>query len=198
MVRFLLDKFKKSTGPLKDTRQAVGDVFEELLDIADHYIKRFRKQDSVSSEEIPLSESSAPPFSETDKPAESPNVASAAKSPKRKASEGSEPKRTLEIPHALAAAVDTASNRKKQEFKVLAILWDANNRGMGNLSAKQLSDHGSKLGLEIRHENIRKVIRMRLENYVDIHQDRRQGHTLYNYKITQKGAAFFHDKYLIE
>ena len=68
---------------------------------------------------------------------------------------------------------------------------------MGNLSAKQLSEHGAKLGLEIRHENIRKVIRMRLENYVDIHQDRRHGHTLYNYKITDKGANYFNEKYLV-
>lgn len=197
MLRFLLDKFKETSGPLKDTRVAVGDVLEELLDVADHYIKRLRKQDTVAREEIPASEStsSSPPVAEENNV--SLNTSTAAAPSKREASEKAMPTRTLKVPKELAAAVDATLNRKKQEFKVLAILWDANNRAMGSLSAKQLSDHGAKLGLEIRHENIRKVIRMRLENYVDIHQDRRQGHTLYHYKITPKGVNYFSNKYLI-
>ena len=40
MLRFLLEKFKETAGPLKDTRQTVGDVLEEFLDIAAHYLKR--------------------------------------------------------------------------------------------------------------------------------------------------------------
>ena len=67
---------------------------------------------------------------------------------------------------------------------------------MGNLSAKQLSEHGESLGLAIRHENVRKVIRMRLENNVDIMQNRQQGSPIYNYRITKQGIDYFTEKYL--
>ena len=196
MMRFFLDKFKESTGPLKETRQLVGDVLEEIMDIVEHYIKGSRDNVAEALEDV-----SEPRKSHDQQGGDNPTVDSAPdkkeKLKKKKQLKKPEPKRTLEVPEELAAALDMASNRKRQEFKVLAILWDANNRNLGNLSAKKLSEHGEKLGLAIRHENVRKVIRMRLQNNVEILQNRRQGTSIYNYRITDKGIEYFSTKYLI-
>jgi hypothetical protein len=40
MLRFLLDKFKQTPGPLKEARLIVGDIAEEILDLAEYYLKR--------------------------------------------------------------------------------------------------------------------------------------------------------------
>ena len=200
MLRFFLDKFKESSGPLKATRQVVADVMEELLDIAEHYILGSNSDSTfsngaTSSAQADLDNRGQNLKSDSARKGKTPT---SAKAKRKKQTKQPELKRTLDVPHELATALDIPSNKKKQEFKVLAILWDANNRNLGNLSAKQLSEHGVSLGLAIRHENVRKVIRMRLENYVNILQNRQQGSPIYNYKITEAGIKHFRDKYLNE
>ena len=198
MVRFFLNKLKESSGPLKATRQLVADVLEELLDIVDYYLRETTNNTTYPAdaskaaqhsrcEEVPI-----PGILDISEDKSSPSDESMRKKQARR----TDLKRTIDVPQDLASALEIASNRKKQEFKVLAILFDADNRGLGNLSAKQLSEHGERLGLAIRHENVRKVIRMRLENYVDIMQNRQQGSPIYNYKITEDGIAYFREKYL--
>jgi hypothetical protein len=89
-------------------------------------------------------------------------------------------------------------NLRKQDFKALAILWDAYGRGMVPLSAKAVSDHGAQIGLAIRHENVRKVIRMRLERYVDYHNEGAGSGTIYRYALNAAGRGHFVDTYLRE
>ena len=40
MLRFLLDKFRQAPGPLKQTRLIVGDLAEEIIDLASYYVYR--------------------------------------------------------------------------------------------------------------------------------------------------------------
>lgn len=87
-------------------------------------------------------------------------------------------------------------NIRKQAFKVLAILWDADQKNLGPLSAKALSLHGENIKLPIRHENVRKVIRMRLERYVHIHPQEMGNGTVYRYNLSKEGRAHFETTYL--
>jgi hypothetical protein len=96
----------------------------------------------------------------------------------------------------LEAALDNTQNKKKQEFKILAILWDADQRQMGKLTAKSVSDHGEKLGVSIRHENVRKVIRMRLDKHVEIHTEQVGNGNIYKYKLSPLGTDYFENRYL--
>ena len=100
-----------------------------------------------------------------------------------------------DVDERLAAAIDVPANPRKQEFKVLAILWDARGRERGPMSAKSISQHGKRLGLDIRHENVRKVIRTRLEKHVDIQTEGVGRGTIYRYEIADAGAAYFEEKY---
>jgi hypothetical protein len=185
MLRFFLDKFRESPGPLKQARVIAGDLAEEVLDIAEHYIQRLSHSEESSENASSLNANAAAAPSPAD-----PAPASVKKTVKPAL------ERTLDVSGELAGALDAPSNQKKQEFKVLAILWDAKHRNLGDLSAKQLSEHGEKLGLAIRHENVRKIIRMRLENYVDTLQDSADGTSIYHYHITPAGEQYFKDKYL--
>lgn len=200
MLKFFLDKFRESPGPLKQVRLVVADFIEELADLAAHYIR-------PKTDEFPCSEStlepvvaekvavlkdiSASPAAEKKTPARS-NAPVRKKSVKPSEAVA----RELDTSPELAVAIESATNRKKQEFKVLAILWDAQVRGIKNLSAKSVSDHGVKLGLVIRHENVRKVIRMQLGGYVESVQDRKAGSSIYHYRITPKGEQHFQEKFL--
>jgi hypothetical protein len=107
-------------------------------------------------------------------------------------------RRTLEVDPRLARAMADAANVRKQDFKVLAILWDAHGRGLVPLSAKAVSDHGVQIGLAIRHENVRKMIRMRLEKYVDYHNEGAGSATIYRYALNAVGREYFDETYLRE
>ncbi len=185
MLRFFLSKLRESPGPLKEARLVACDLAEEVLDIAKYYVKRIRQGETEQegyrqTVETPP-ESVGPPVS-----------------PAAPTQEVTPPpqERTLEIAEELASVLDIPTNKRKQEFKVLAILWDANKRNMGVLSAKELSEHGAKLGIVIRHENVRKIIRMRLENYVRTIQNRVGRISVYHYHLTPSGEQYFKDKYL--
>ena len=39
MLKSLINKFRDTPGPLKQARVIVGDMAEELVDLAEHYIK---------------------------------------------------------------------------------------------------------------------------------------------------------------
>ncbi|MCK9522590.1 MAG: hypothetical protein M0R76_06010 [Proteobacteria bacterium] len=96
----------------------------------------------------------------------------------------------------LKEAMGRNGNIRKQAFKVLAILWDADQKNLGPLSAKALSLHGENIKLPIRHENVRKVIRMRLERYVHIHPQEMGNGTVYRYNLSKEGHAHFETTYL--
>jgi hypothetical protein len=193
MLKFFLDKMRDRHGPLKQFRLIVGDIVEELLDIASHYIHRppDEKDTSLHSGVVEV------PHFDTQNEEGAQPISKSNQSSKRKKTHIEETSlRRLDTFPELTAALDSPANRKKQEFKVLAILWEANRRGLGELSAMDVADHGNKIGLVIRHENIRKVIRMQLTGYVDPIQNRKKGISIQQYRITPKGITYFEQKYL--
>ena len=199
MIRFLLDQFRNMPGPLKKPRILVADLAEEVLDIAEHLIK---KNDSSG-----LNSSCCAPTGASSDSAPSPGASSS--SSISDAAPVAEMKSTTSSPAdggiagasvvdaRLVAAIAVPGNIRKQEFKVLAILWDAYNARIGALSAKAISKRGEDvLKVQIRHENVRKVIRMRLENYVKVHAQGVGNGTVYNYELSEAGAEYFVSTYL--
>ncbi|MCP4604925.1 MAG: hypothetical protein GY847_31120 [Proteobacteria bacterium] len=199
MLRFLLDKFKEAPGPFKQTRLIAVDLAEEIVDLAEFYLKRIKmdnKPASASQWDTPVcsqasDQSSVGPFGENSDFTRTKSEPFAEKIERKDPG----PERTLDVSDELAKALDIAPNKKKQEFKVLAILWDAQQRNLGSLSAKAVSEHGKKLGLSIRHENVRKVIRMRLDKQVEIRTEQIGSGSVYRYQISPAGSDYFASKY---
>ncbi len=199
MLKFLLSKFKEVPGPLKQTRLVVGDLAEEVLDLVEHYLKHGSDGRGASPQWNAEDPSMAKPPAASQSASESSAKAQAASSKtEAKTAPKPAPVRTLEVSERLGTALDNKKNQKKQEFKILAILWDANDRNLGTLSAKGVSDRGVLLGLAIRHENVRKVIRMRLGQYVETLTEQIGNNRIYRYKISESGSSYFESKYLAD
>jgi hypothetical protein len=191
MIRFLIDKFRQAPGPLKQARLIVSDLAEEVVDLAEHYIKG--KSDFAETAEPQTFDDAGPA-----KPASTEPKGAAARSAKPKPAPkpaGDDETQKIDVDPKLAAAIETPGNKRKQEFKVLAILWDTRSRKKGPLSAKAISQHGEKIGLKIRHENVRKVIRMRLEKYIKVHTEGMGNGTIYRYEIDTPGLTYFESTY---
>ncbi len=191
MLEELINQLKETPGPLKPARVVVGDFAQEILDLTKHYIRRF--QASIGSDDTSMDDD----FFASD---ESQQQESAAEkdhaAPQTEPQPVPEPTRSLDVSDSFATALDFSKNKKNQEFKVLAIFSDAADREMGSLSAREASNHGKKLGLRIRHENVRKVVRMRLGEYVEILTEERGNGTLNKYRISPQGIAYFLSKYV--
>jgi hypothetical protein len=199
MLRFFLEKLRESPGPLKQARIIACDLAEEVVDVTEHYIDRaLARTRGVRGGDAPHPHDKAQ-REPLGTPPEAPRASSASGAPPPRAEKPRGrpgPPRTLTVSDELSAALDAGTNQRKQAFKVLAILWDANQRGLGDLSAKEISEHGLKLGVRIRHENVRKIIKMRLESYVCTVQEQNNGKSISHYRITAPGEWYFRDKYL--
>ncbi len=180
MIKFLLEKFRQAPGPMRQPRLIVADLAEEALDLLTVYLKR---EQAVGGTEQPV---------ETAYPASpSPSKSDPDAATVRPKIDPDKPGSGLELDPRLAAAIEATGNKRKQEFKVLAILWDAKERNNAPMSAKTISQHGTEMGLSIRHENVRKVIRMRLDKYVDVHAEGVGSGTVYRYRISSDGIKYF-------
>lgn len=194
MLRFLLEKFRQAPGPMKQVRIIAADLAEEMLDLAGQYKRQF-----LGTEDEP----NAPSYQGPDQwsPGGSEEPGASAPTPDPKPATASSDSRVAssvssDIAPELTRAITAPANRKKQEFKVLAILWDASEHGLGALSAKEISTYGEKLGLSIRHENVRKVIRMRLKKHVIIRREPKGNSTIFHYRLSSTGNEYFVSKYL--
>jgi hypothetical protein len=101
-----------------------------------------------------------------------------------------------DLEEAFRVALGKASWVRKQEFKVLAIYWEARRRALGPITAKNGSSIGEELGLEIRHENIRKVIRTRLVEQIETTKVAESQPPTYQFEMTDEGVRYFVDEYL--
>ena len=177
MIKFLLEKFRQAPGPMKQPRLIVADLAEEAIDLLTVYLKKEQAVEpghpaSYSPSKSGSDEAMTRPKADPDKPGSS-----------------------LKLDPKLAVAMEETGNKRKQEFKVLAILWDAMERNNAPMSAKAISQHGVEMGLSIRHENVRKVIRMRLDKYVDVHAEGVGSGTVYRYRISSDGINYFTTSY---
>ena len=199
MIRFLIDQFRNMPGPLKKPRILVADLTEEVLDLAEHFLKR-GDSDEVNTgccggnaSAAPAAEPPSPAPAAADKPQ---TMSDTADSLAPHDSAKSATTSAADVDARLVAAISVPANVRKQEFKVLAILWDACTKNVGALSAKAISKRGEEvLNVQIRHENVRKVIRMRLENYVKVHAQGVGNGTVYNYELADAGVEYFVSTY---
>jgi hypothetical protein len=199
MIKFIIEKFRTAPGPLKQPRLILADIAEEVLDTATQYVNQRFRDHRDDGAPAPGDESSR--SVERDggvEPGPEMRAESAQTSAEKGGGAAAPLPRALEVDPRLAKAMADAANVRKQDFKVLAILWDAYNRGLVPLSAKAVSDHGVQIGLAIRHENVRKVIRMRLEKYVDYHNEGAGSATIYRYALNAVGREYFDETYLRE
>ena len=192
MIRFVIEKFRTAPGPLKQPRLILADIAEEVLDTARQYMDR-RPSDRHEAEADGIGAAPIAAGAEPDSSVPSPE--NPVLEPPGRGTPAPQP-RALDVDPRLARAMSDAGNARKQDFKVLAILWDAYQRGLVPLSAKAVSDHGVQIGLTIRHENVRKVIRMRLDKYVDYHNKGAGSGTIYRYALNAVGRDHFDGIYL--
>ncbi len=184
MIRFFIDVFRNAPGPFKKPRILVADISEELLDLIKSRIAGPTSGTAAPCPDCggrsPAKDSTSP----TDPPA--PAAASAGKNNTLPA-----------VDPRLRTALSSPANLKKQTFKVLAILWDVHCRNPRPLSAKEVSTHGKEaLGLQILHENVRKVIRMKLEPWVTVQTEGKGNSSIYRYVISDEGVRYFEKHYL--
>ena len=110
MIKFLLEKFRQAPGPMKQPRLIAADLAEEAIDLLTVYLKKEQTPESGyptshSSSKCGSDEAMARPKADPDKPESS-----------------------LVLDPRMAMAMEETGNKRKQEFKVLAILWDAMER----------------------------------------------------------------------
>ncbi|MCU0663645.1 MAG: hypothetical protein MUC50_15120 [Myxococcota bacterium] len=239
MLRFLIQKFKEASGPLRQTRIVLGDLSEEVLDLAEYYWKQRQGRQketcgggwqgsfaSPCAETNPVApsivvgahtEPSPPPYHMLEReptvqaqpearaasrPAHAPLIHTPHKAqqpvpaPREQHHDVGENQLSLEVSPQLARAMADPANLKSQDFKVLAILWDVEKRGLLGMNAIDLSSHGERIGLTIRHENIRKVVRIRLSEYVKTIRFSEDGTNMYRYEMSRAGKAYFEDHFL--
>ncbi len=197
MIKFVIEKFRTSPGPLKQPRVILADIAEEVLNTALEYMGKAPSGHGDHGTPAASDGVAAPvasPRPDSGYPAEAP---SPEKVEIEETCDDARPRpRELEIDPRLDRAMADRANMHKQDFKVLAILWDAYQRGLVPLSAKAVSQHGERIGLAIRHENVRKVVRMRLEKYVDFHNEGAGSGTIYRYLLNAAGRDHFATTYL--
>jgi hypothetical protein len=198
MIRFFLDKFRDTPGPLQQVRLVAGDLAEEVLDIAEHYLKRLQNGNDSEFDQhnaccSPTSEKTESPHDNSSPKTEREGMSTSTSAPSTARADSGP---SVDVPSELAAAIDFPANKKKQEFKILAILWDIHRCQKGPTSAKEVSKYGKKLNLSIRHENVRKVIRMKLDKQVDIKIEEVGNTKIYVYEISGFGIEYFRAKYM--
>ncbi len=185
MIRFFLDRIREASGPLKQLRLLACDILEEFIDTAEHYSKLHLKKckDQNTDQEVSMHTQQTQDTSRLSKTkdfcVDCLNFSS------------------QNVSLTFDEAILVPANKKKQEFKALAILWDVHHKGKGALSANDLTNYGLSIGLSIRHENLRKVIRMQLSDYVNRIVNDKSGVGISSlYEINNKGIAYFEKKYL--
>ncbi len=205
MLRIMTSFIRNAPGPLKGARALTADLLEGLADVI---------SPPKDIDLPPPSESYAPPEPvSSDEPSEAGSEPAEVAEPavEEKDTEAVEPEATAEeAPEEpeedaedgldLQAAFDNALEKpgwvRRQDFKVLAIYWQARQQEKGPLTAKKASALGAELGLTIRHENIRKVIRTRLDDKIETSTVEGSQPPTFQYEILDEGVEFFEQEYL--
>jgi hypothetical protein len=188
MIRFFIDQFRNAPGPFKKSRLLIADISDEIIDMAKAYISP-EIEENVFSETVAQSEVSSK--KESKKDSEETSQKEKSNKPQK-----TKPANTRKNPK-FEAAIKDPKNTKKQQFKVLSILFDVKMKNMGPTTGKDLSKHGKDvLGIIIAPENIRKIIRLKLGDYITIETYGTGTHTAYKYILTNDGEKYFTTTYL--
>ena len=221
MLRIITSLIRNAPGPFKGARALTADFVEGLVDVikppAD--LEQPPPTQSPAAPQKTDGAGAQPPSTPKDQPAgeetkaketkaeaeETKAKETKAEAEETKAEEAEAPETEPEKgeeradqdwDQAYAAAVEVSRWVRRQDFKVLAIFWKARERSMGPITAKDAAVLGDDIGLSIRHENIRKVIRTRLEESIETTTVPDSQPPTYQYEMTDDGASFFVDEYL--
>jgi hypothetical protein len=200
MIRVLTSLIRNAPGPFKGPRALTADFLEGLIDVVSPPVdaEPAPPPKPVAVEKRPeparVSASDAAPQKPAalQKPAAPQPVAGSA--PARKGGDGVH--RAGDRAAKLREALTRADWLRSQDFKVLAIFFEAHHREMGAITAKGAAKLGAEIGLTIRHENIRKVVRTRLTEWVDTTMVVDSQPPTFQYEINETGVEHFESEYL--
>jgi hypothetical protein len=176
---------RNAPGPFRGARALTADFIDGLIDVV---------SPPVDAEQPP------PPMRDD---ADHVSATNRDEGPPRKTSDdakkskaaASGPK-TSDLQGAFKKSLGRTDWVRRQDFKVLAIFWEANRQELEALTAKKASKLGSDIGLTIRHENIRKVVRTRLTDKIETSTVPDSQPPTFQYKMTNAGKTFFEKEYL--
>lgn len=199
MLRVLTSLIRNAPGPFRGARALTADFIDGLVDVVSPPVDAEQPvpppgvradEEGYTSQIKDREERSS---SRESGKAAGDGDAKEAKSPAAAADSGS-PKGDLEA--ALKKSIGRKDWVRRQDFKVLAIFWEADRRGLEALTAKKASKLGSEIGVTIRHENIRKVIRTRLTEKIETTTVPDSQPPTFQYEMTSIGKTFFEKEYL--
>lgn len=178
MLRVVTSMIRNAPGPLKGVRSMTADLLDGLID---------KVSPPVEVEQPPPMD-----FPQEEKPEVEEVVETKSESVEEKPAKES----SSDFDKAFDRAMENSSWVRKQDFKVLAIFWKAKRKGMGPMTAKAATQVGSEINLNIRHENIRKVIRTRLEEKIDTTTVPESQPPTFQYELSTAGLEYFESEYL--
>ena len=184
MLRIVTSLIRNAPGPFRGARALAADLVEGLLDVVS-----------------PPPEMPPPPPPAKPAGAEQSPEPVAASTPKRKPEPAPPPSEAKTAPGrdptaTFAKAMTRPDWVRRQDFKVLAIFWEARRRREGPITAKRAARLGEELGLTIRHENVRKVVRTRLTEQVRTETVPNSQPPTFEFELTDEGKRFFEKEFL--
>ena len=179
MLRVFTSIIRNAPGPFKGARSLTADLLEGLADVV-----------SPQEEQPPEPTYPAPVESQPVKSGDGAEKVEAVK----KATKSEKVKD--DFSEAFKSAISKPAWVRRQDFKVLAIFWESKRRGDGPITAKQASTIGDEIGLKIRHENVRKVVRTRLTEKIETTTVPESQPPTFQYQITAEGQQSFVNDYL--
>jgi hypothetical protein len=198
MLRVLTSLIRNVPGPFKGPRALTADFLEGLIDVI---------SPPVDAEQTPPPSSPAPVIEKRPEPARAAEIAAVPAKPaapapapevkkERAASPGNGARLAGDRAKQLKEALTRSDWLRSQDFKVLAIFYEASRRDLGPITAKGAAKLGEEIGLTIRHENVRKVVRTRLTEWIETTMVVDSQPPTFQYCMSEKGASYFETEYL--
>jgi len=88
--------------------------------------------------------------------------------------------------------------QRDQLYKVLRVLYDESKGEGRSLTAKEIADAATAMGLPILPNNVRKVLRTRANRYVDTRLRENESGKVTEYRLTAKGRSWFLKNYPVQ
>lgn len=196
MLRVLTSLIRNVPGPFKGPRALTADFLEGLIDVISPPVDA---EQAPPPSPAPASEKRAEPAPATDgataparpSPAPAPHIEE-----ERPAISWDGAPPAGDHARRFKDALTRADWLRSQDFKVLAIFYEANRRGLGPITAKGAAKLGEEIGVTIRHENVRKVVRTRLTEWIDTTMVADSQPPTFQYGMSENGVSHFETEYL--
>lgn len=193
MLRVLTSVIRNAPGPFRGARALTADFIDGLIDVISPPVDAEQPAPPPSSSAHDGGFDTAAKSRE-DRSSSTASGDSKEVKPSVTSSDSGQSNDNLEA--AFKKSIGRTDWVRRQDFKVMAIFWEANRRGLDALTAKKAAKLGIEVGLTIRHENIRKVVRTRLNEKIETTTVPDSQPPTFQYEITSQGKTFFEKEYL--